>query len=75
MRVVALGDADLAGFVLAGVQVVAVDSADEALSAWRTLDEDVGMVILSSRAADVIDRELDDRPDILTVVAPTVVTS
>ncbi len=69
--VVALGETDeLEGFALAGVRVVAIGTGADALSAWEALDEDVGLVILSSAAAAVLRTELGGRPEILTVVMP-----
>ncbi len=68
--VVALGDArELQGFALAGARVVAA-SGDEVLDAWRRLDDEVGLVILSGDAAERLDGVLAERPDVLTAVVP-----
>ncbi len=71
MNVVALGaDADLAGFALAGVRVLRTETDEEIRRAWKTLDDDVGLVILDPRAAEVLDDVLDARPHTLTAVTP-----
>lgn len=68
--VVALGTSrELQGFVLAGAQVVAV-SDDGLVDAWRHLDDDVGLVILTETAAGLLAHALTDRPDLLTAVLP-----
>jgi vacuolar-type H+-ATPase subunit F/Vma7 len=68
--VVALGERrDLDGFALAGARVVTASGAG-VIEVWRHLDDDVGLVILTESAARTLDDELDDRPDVLTVVVP-----
>lgn len=69
--VVALGERhELEGFALVGATIVTARTDDEISSGWRNLGPDVGLVILSSRAADVLRSELSSRPDILTAVLP-----
>jgi vacuolar-type H+-ATPase subunit F/Vma7 len=69
--VVALGEIDaLEGFVLAGVTVVTAATDAEISTAWQGLDTDVGLLILSVHAAQVLEPVLAERPDVLTVVAP-----
>ena len=71
MRAVALGaDAELVGFVLAGVEVLPAGTDDELRRAWATLDDDVGLVVVSPRAAEILGDELDARPTTLTVMTP-----
>jgi vacuolar-type H+-ATPase subunit F/Vma7 len=71
VNVVALGaDADLVGFALAGVLVLRTTTDEEIRRAWTALDDDVGLVILTTRAAEVLDDVLDERPRTLTAVAP-----
>lgn len=71
MNVVALGaDAELAGFVLAGVRVLPTATDEETLGAWTAMDDDVGLVILTRRAAESLRDVLDERPRRLTVVTP-----
>ena len=68
-HVVALGEThELEGFALVGVTVVAAATRTEVIDAWRNLDQDVGLVILSPTAADVLDQHLEDRPNTFTVV-------
>lgn len=68
--VVALGDSrELDGFALAGALVVAVRD-DDVVGAWRDLDDGVGLVILTDRAAQLLGDELAARPDVLTAVLP-----
>jgi vacuolar-type H+-ATPase subunit F/Vma7 len=69
--VLALGENDeLEGFALAGVQVVLTTTATDVLDAWRGLDPDVGLVILSAAAARTLRAHLVERPDVLTAVLP-----
>jgi vacuolar-type H+-ATPase subunit F/Vma7 len=71
VNVVAIGaDGDLAGLALAGVQVVSARTPDQVLAAWRALGDEVGLVVLSPDAADVLDDVLHERPVTLTVVIP-----
>lgn len=68
--VVALGDPrEVDGFALAGARVV-VATDDEILATWLALDDDVGLVILSRRAAQILGDRLADHPDVLTAVLP-----
>ena len=69
--VVALGrDHRLVGFVLAGVRVIDAATDAEIERAWDDLDDDVGLVILSADAADRLQPNLANRPDVLTVELP-----
>jgi vacuolar-type H+-ATPase subunit F/Vma7 len=71
VSVLALGaDAELAGFALAGVAVLPTATAEETLGAWTAMDDDVGLVILTRRAAEALRDVLDERPHTLTVVTP-----
>jgi vacuolar-type H+-ATPase subunit F/Vma7 len=68
--VAALGDSrELHGFALAGARVV-IAPDDEVVAAWRDLDDQVGLVVLTERAAELLGDELVTRPDVLTVVLP-----
>lgn len=70
--VVALGDPrTTAVLALAGVRCVAATTADEALAAWRSLDRNVGLVVLSPAAFRSLEDELATRPEVLTVVMPS----
>ncbi len=69
--VAAIGDThELEGFALVGVDVQIADSVAASAAAWSSLGSDVGLVILSPRAARDLETELDNRPDVLTVVMP-----
>ena len=69
--IVALGEDDrLAGFALAGASVIEAATDAEIRRAWDGLDTDVGFVILSAHAAQVLDPLLGDRSDVLTAVLP-----
>lgn len=57
------------GWALAGAVVAGADDAEEVRRAWRSLGEDVAVVVLTPAAAAVLAAERDrDRP--LTVVMP-----
>jgi vacuolar-type H+-ATPase subunit F/Vma7 len=67
--VVALGeDHQLDGFALAGAVVIGAQTAAAVREAWDRLGNDVGLVILTTMAAEVLSDELDHRSDRLTVV-------
>ncbi len=69
--IVALGEDDrLDGFALAGASVIVASTDEGVRSAWDGLGSDVGLVILSARAADVLETLLGERSDILTTVLP-----
>jgi vacuolar-type H+-ATPase subunit F/Vma7 len=69
--VVALGDThELEGFALAGVRIVVTTGGADTVRAWRALDDEVGLVILSPASAAVLGDELVRRPDLLTAVMP-----
>lgn len=61
---------ELEGFALVGATVIAAATPSQATEAWRTLDENVGLVILSPAAAEMLDSFLSERPHTLTVVMP-----
>ncbi len=69
-RVVAIGSStELAGYALAGVEVVAAIGPDAVRTAWAELDPDVALVLLTPDAR----RELPDRlerTDVLWTVLP-----
>lgn len=67
--IVALGDRrELEGFVLAGANVMVATSDTEIVDAWRRLDDEVGLVIMTGGAARLLEPELAGRPDVLTAV-------
>ncbi|HEX5332249.1 MAG TPA: hypothetical protein VFW79_06360 [Cellulomonas sp.] len=70
--VVALGEAALVeGYRLAGVEVRAADTADDARRIWADLPGTVAVVILTSRAARAVGPALADPTSPLTVVMPS----
>jgi vacuolar-type H+-ATPase subunit F/Vma7 len=70
--VVALGEAALVeGYRLAGVEVCAVETADDARRIWGALPDGTSVVILTSRAASAVGSQLTDPASPLTVVMPS----
>lgn len=70
-RVVAIGEPDrLAGYALAGVEVLPARSAAAATAAWRALPAEVGLVLLTPRAAEALVESRDGPSAPLTVVMP-----
>ena len=68
--IVAIGrDARLAGFHLAGVEVIHAESPEEALAALTRVGADVGVLILTPEAAAVVAPLVESRR-LLTVVIP-----
>lgn len=56
-EIVALGEpAVLAGFRMAGVRVLAAEGPEAVRRVWEGLGHDVGLVIMTSRAAEAIGR-------------------
>jgi vacuolar-type H+-ATPase subunit F/Vma7 len=69
--VVALGEpAALAGFRMAGVRVLSADGPDEVRRAWDSLPADVGLVILTSQAAEALPDSAEIVRGPLVVVLP-----
>jgi vacuolar-type H+-ATPase subunit F/Vma7 len=69
-RAVAIGDGRrLAGYALAGALVVPV-TPDEAVDAWETLPDDVGLVLLSPEVEAVLAPRLEEREDVVWAVLP-----
>ena len=70
LRIVAIGEeAKLAGYALAGVQLIDVGATAGVRDAWEALGDDVGLVLLTPEAS----RELtgaSGRPELLRVVLP-----
>ncbi|MGE5292036.1 MAG: V-type ATP synthase subunit F [Micromonosporaceae bacterium] len=70
-RVAVIGEAvRIQGFALAGVATHPAETDEEARSAWRSLGEDVAVVILTPQAANRLASQLNQRPQVLTVVMP-----
>lgn len=69
--VAAIGEThELEGFALVGVAVTPAATEAHIVDAWRNLDDDVGLVILSRAAAEALRPMFADRPDTLTVAMP-----
>lgn len=46
------------GFALAGALVLAAEQPDDVQRAWRSVPEEVGLVLLTAAAAQALDEEL-----------------
>lgn len=69
--VVAIGEpARVDGLVLAGVRVVHAPQAPDVLAAWDDLPADVGLLVVTSQAAEALRPRLPERPRLLWVVLP-----
>jgi vacuolar-type H+-ATPase subunit F/Vma7 len=70
-RVVAIGgELELAGYALAGVEVVVADDADTVRRAWSALGGDVGLVLLTAHARRSLPEALHGG-DVLWVELPS----
>ncbi len=70
-RAVAIGEAArVAGYALAGVEVRPVDTPAATLDAWRTLDRDTQLVLLTPAAANALDGLLTESAGRIWVVFP-----
>ena len=70
-RIGALGEtAKVEGFALAGALVFAADLRGDVEAAWGALPDDLGVLILTPAAADVLDARLGEHPRLLLVVMP-----
>ncbi|MGW0748157.1 hypothetical protein [Streptomyces sp. NPDC002587] len=57
------------GLALAGVEVLVAERAQDVREVWRSLPDDVSLVIVTAAAADALGPELAD-PRFLTAVMP-----
>jgi vacuolar-type H+-ATPase subunit F/Vma7 len=70
-RIAALGERSrIQGYSIAGVEAVAVDTADDTVTAWQMLPRDVAVLILTPQAAAVLADRMHERPDLLVTVLP-----
>jgi len=60
----------MTGFAVTGVPVITAETESEIIAAWDGLDDDVGLVILSARASEVLRADLEGRADRLSAVMP-----
>lgn len=71
-RIVALGEASrVAGFELAGVEVISAEDGAAVLDAWERLAPDTGVLLLTPAAAELLAERRRDHPRVLTVVMPS----
>lgn len=69
-RIVAIGQGtELAGYALAGVEVVEAADSDLVRTAWEELEDDVGLVLLTAEARRALPDPIDRR-DVLWTVLP-----
>jgi len=69
-RIVAIGDeATLAGYTLAGVDLIEADTDARVREAWELVGDDVGLVLLTPEARRALPESLG-RPRLLRVVLP-----
>jgi vacuolar-type H+-ATPase subunit F/Vma7 len=72
MRVVAIGNLEqLAGYALAGVEVIACDTPEAALRAAETLSDDVGLVLITSEAGAVTKEAIALHAGVVSCLLPT----
>ena len=65
-RGVAIGRPEIvAGYALAGVEVIAAADAAAVQAAWETLPADVALVILTPAARAALGGRLDERPGLV----------
>jgi vacuolar-type H+-ATPase subunit F/Vma7 len=70
-RAVAIGDARrLAGYALAGAEVVEASSRDEAEAALARVDDELGLLVLTPEAHSALATALEGRDDLVWVVIP-----
>lgn len=69
-RIVAIGqEAKLAGYALVGVEVIEATDPDLVRHAWRQIESDVGLVLLTADARRALPDPID-RADVLWAVLP-----
>ncbi|MFP5361843.1 MAG: hypothetical protein ACLGI5_03850 [Thermoleophilia bacterium] len=70
-RAAAIGEeVRIAGYALAGVELLAAEDAGEARSAWERLSQDVACLIVTARARDALGARLAERPRLVVAVMP-----
>ena len=70
-RAAAIGeDLRLAGYALAGVEVLAAEDAAQARAAWERLPGDVGCLILTASSRTALAARLAERPQLVWAVVP-----
>jgi vacuolar-type H+-ATPase subunit F/Vma7 len=70
-RIAAIGsETELAGYALAGVEIVVADDAEGVRAAWSELAGDVGLVLLTAQSRRALPEPLT-AGDVLWVELPT----
>jgi vacuolar-type H+-ATPase subunit F/Vma7 len=70
-RAAAIGeDVRLAGYALAGVEVLSAEDAAAAVAAWDRLPGDVACLILTPAAHTALGERLAERPQLIWAVVP-----
>jgi hypothetical protein len=60
----------VAGYALAGARVHAAEDPTAVCSAWERLPDEVACVILTPAARAVLEKRLDERPEVVWTVIP-----
>ncbi len=71
-RAAAIGDERrLAGYALAGAEVVPALTEAEVAAAWDGLADDVALLVLTAEARALLGARLEERPEVVWVVVPS----
>jgi|GEM_PF-4531277 vacuolar-type H+-ATPase subunit F/Vma7 len=71
MRALAIGDERrLAGYTLAGADVLPAATATAVEAAWADVGDDVGLLVLTPEAFALLERRLADRAELVWAVLP-----
>lgn len=60
----------VAGYVLAGAEVLRAEDDLETLAVWERLPSDIECLILTGAARRALGARLDERPELVFVVVP-----
>lgn len=72
-RIAAIGpQTRIAGYAMAGVQVLVAEDAEGAHAAWDGLGGDVACLLMTSSAHAAVQERLAERPDLIWAVIPDV---
>lgn len=70
-RAAAIGeDVRLAGYALAGVEVLAAEDRPAAVRAWEELPDDVGLLLLTPLTDEALAERFVERPELLRARLP-----
>jgi len=71
-RAAAIGDGRrLAGYALAGAEVVPALTEAEVVAAWDDLADDVTLLMLTAESRALLGGRLEERPEVVWVVLPS----